>query len=257
MLNREAASFAKTILKTIRSAASDHDHIAVELALATRPTNVDIHGPVTRATREAIRVLKRENAERHELALPFGTVVARTTPTDQDDDPPGRWHHGQQLLLQEPAEDGTEYDSHKNETVGRGCAIYVRLPNDARDLYDLLLGKFNHERKQLANIENRVIILDASGVKADALKLDMNRVNDTIGEELLRDESTSAAWIATRGFSEYLRPIYHIVTMSNPSARNPLPIQFGERMAELERREDIVTGRALDWRPTRRFEDPL
>lgn len=257
MLNLEAASFAKTALKTIRSAGSDHDHIAIELVLTSRLPNVDLHGPVVRAVREAIRNLTHGAPQRNEIELPFGVVVARKIPDDRDDDAPGKWHHRQQLMLQDPGEDGSEYDAHKNATVGRGCAIYVRLPNNGTDLYDLLLGKFNYERKQLASIENRVIILDASGVKADALTLNMSRVNDTIGQALLSDDKTSAVWIATRGFSEYLRPTYRIATMSNPNAISPLSAQFGEQMSEQERHEDIITGSALDWQPTRRFEDPI
>jgi hypothetical protein len=160
-------------------------------------------------------------------------------------------------MLQDPPDDGTEYDAHKQETVGRGCAIYVRLPRDGRDLYDHLLGKFNKERRQLAGIADRVVLLDASGVKSDPLTMDMDRVNDTIGQELLRDGATSGAWIASQKYSSYLRPSYHVVTMSNPSAAHPLPTAFVRRISHAEEHLDILTGKPFNWEPARHFEDPI
>jgi hypothetical protein len=256
MIDPVAASFAKTVLKAIRTAASDHDHIAVELVLTSIPPKVDLHGPITRATKQAIRDFKR-TGERTEMTLAFGALVVRVTPDDRDDEAEGLWHIGQQLFLKEPPEDGTAYDGHTQPTLGRGCAIYVRLSKDDRDLYDHLLAKYRKEVKQLAHIEDRVILLDAGGVKADALTMNMERVNDTIGQELLADVATSAVWIATRGYSEYLRPMYRIVTMTNPNAQHPIPATFTEHMSDQEETVDIITSGDLDWKPNRRFEDPL
>lgn len=254
MLNEQAAGYAKAIMKTLHSAKCERNNVAIELVIEQQLKG-DLQGAVQRTVREGLKRIS--SVDQVLLDLPFGTVLVRRTSADVDDCPNGRWHHSQQLILKEPPADGAEFEAHKERTIGRGCAVHVRLPPKERDLYDILLSKYRREITQLSGVSDRVILLDLSGVKTDVLNMDMDRVNDTLGQELLRDGKTSAAWIVSRGWSEYLRPMYRAITISNPNAVHPVPPAFGHHAGDLEEGFDMLTGKAYDWRPTRRFEDPL
>lgn len=254
MLNPEAAGYANLIAKTLRTAKAEDAHVAVEVVIDRRLQG-DMHAAVQRAVRQGLKAIV--SLERTHYRLQFGTVVVRRAPADSDDHAGGRWHHAQQLLLMEPTAGGTEFEGHKQRIIGRGPAIYVRLPSGDRDLYSLLISKYRNEVRQLRTVTNRVVVLDLSGVKPDVLAMDMTRISDSLGQLLLEDAKTSAVWISSRGWSEYLRPMYRAITMSNPSAANPLPKAFADRAGDLEEGVDMLTGKAYDWVPERRFEDPL
>lgn len=254
LLNSEAAGYANLIVKTLRTAKSDSAHVAVEVVIDRRLRG-DMHGAMQRAVREGLKSIG--SAERAHFELAFGTVVVRRAPAVADDHGEGRWHHSQQLLLMEPTADGSVFEGHKQRIIGRGPAVYVRVPIDDRDLYSFLLSKYRKEVRQLWAVTNRVMLLDLSGVKRDVLTMDMGRINDSLGQILLQDEQTSAVWISSRGWSEYLRPMYRAITISNPAATHPLPRSFGDLAGDLEEGVDMLTGKPYDWLPTRRFEDPL
>ncbi|MGA3037432.1 MAG: hypothetical protein ABSE64_08075 [Vulcanimicrobiaceae bacterium] len=187
LVHPEAASFAKSIERTIKTCKLEDSAVAVELVIEKRVSG-DMQGAVQRTLREALKQFASDSKKPLEFALTFGNLKVREASRDVDDRAEGRWNVGQQLVLKQPPADDTLFGAHQEATVGRGPAIYVRLPPDGRDLYSFLLSKYRKERKQLAGTDNRVIILDASSAKSDVLKLDMQRLNESIGEELLRDK---------------------------------------------------------------------
>lgn len=230
----------RSVLNKDRPATS----LAVELLLDDDATG-DVEGTIRRAVHASVN---RFDGSGDVIAqIPSGSVRVRALGA-QDEGGAGDWNVVAHGHLKERPVDGTLYNAHLEKTIGRSHSIYVRAPRRTGDAYQVLLKKFETERRQLSNVKDpRVILLDASGIKRDVLTMDIARLQDTIGSRLMQLDSISALWIMSRGPLDVAHFGYRAITVSNPFARIPLPKAFVAKVSEHEWRYHLISGQKITW----------
>jgi hypothetical protein len=212
--------------------------VTLELRV-TAQTPGDFFGDVLRACREAMRRFRRELNEVSVRAA-FGTVTTRRTSTR--DVNTGDWDPAMRLVSLERNESGSLYRAHENREVAEKGWICVSMPSRRGNGYEKVREKFIEEYRQLRDVSvPRVILLDITGLTYDVLRADMDRINDGIGQEVLRRPKVSAVWLTTRGITDDARFQYRAFVMDNPNAVTPVPKWFTNAMAEMEYRLDYLT----------------
>lgn len=142
-----------------------------------------------------------------------------------------------------PNPDGSLHQVHLNEDVRENYWVCLVFPRVQADGYEQLARKFKHEYDQLSGVsQGRLILLDATGLAPDALRFDLDRLNDTVGQSLLARPKAVGAWLTTRGWSDRSRFQYRGVLMRNPNSAIRLPAGLQEALEEREHRYDYLNG---------------
>ncbi|MHB8703997.1 MAG: hypothetical protein ACYC8W_07670 [Candidatus Tyrphobacter sp.] len=246
----ESFRFFASVVTTLKAHA-DGAQVAVELRITELQAG-DLHGDVQRAVKAAVKRLLSADQEQVEVDLGFGSVIVRGLRPDEDQGSPGaEWDFASHGFLKERPADGTIYDAHKGETVGRTHSIYIAVPRRQGNLYSLLTKKYEKERRQLSGESKpRVILLDVSGVKHDALEMSLDLLRDSVGSQLVKHPAVSSVWFTSRGWMDGQRFGYRAITMRNPSAKMPLPKEFSHAVSQHEVSIDILTDQKITWSPS-------
>lgn len=208
--------------------------------LVSEQTPGDFFGDVLRACKEALRLFGSDGTD-VSVEAAFGSVRLRRTSVDNVNT--RDWDVAAALVLHEPNADGSLLDVHKNPQVGEKGWVCVSMPNRRGDGYEKAREKFIEEYRQLRDVvEPRVILLDITGLTYDVLRVNHDRINDGIGQDLLERPKVSALWLLTRGFTSDGRFQYRALAMDNRNALVPLPTRLTQAVAEMEYRLDYLTG---------------
>ncbi len=176
------------------------------------------------------------------VADDFGEVRVRRT---GDGEPPkqGAFDIMVRGVAKRPNPDGSLHRVQLNEDVRENYWVCLAFPSAQADGYEQLARKFKHEYDQLSGVtQGRLILLDATGLAPDALRFDLDRLNDTVGKSLLERPKAVGAWITTRGWSDRSRFQYRGVLMRNPNSVITLPPGLQEALEEREHRYDFLNG---------------
>jgi hypothetical protein len=121
--------------------------------------------------------------------------------------------------------------------------VFVRFPDNEKNVMADLQRKLRTENKQLSGVEGpRVIALDATAL-ADTLQLDRAQLEEVILPFLASAPTIACVWMVMRRWQTSLRYRYEGLYIANPESLYQLPQGFASALFQNEWKLDFLTER--------------
>jgi hypothetical protein len=105
--------------------------------------------------------------------------------------------------------------------------ILIRFPPGPPNSAPGILKKLHRETRQLRGVRAaRIVLLDISGVEADALRLNAEALRQGLIQELSGIPELASVWLVSRGWSTERRYQYRGQFIANPESSFQLPVSF-------------------------------
>jgi hypothetical protein len=123
--------------------------------------------------------------------------------------------------------------------------VYMRFPEDERDIYVRIASKLKKEARQLRGVPTpRVVILDLSSPEfGDVFQLDPDRLTPAVRTILRSIPELAAVFLTMRRWTSALRHKYYGMFLDNGASVYRIPSRFMHRYSQREWTWDFIGGR--------------